>query len=102
MNENAANLQSAIAWITQVVAGSLGMHFGKAEGFKAEALDYYEDDSWLAGFIRQQKPSLEEFTILMLALAPHLRPEFFNKLIAAHLPYGGEFIEFGGVKGANH
>jgi SpoVK/Ycf46/Vps4 family AAA+-type ATPase len=38
----------------------------------------------------------------MLALAPHLRPDALGKLVAEHLPDGGEFPEFGGVKGANH
>src|SRR4051794_28260955 len=38
----------------------------------------------------------------MLALAPHLQPSVFGKVIAEHLPEGGDFAEFGGVKGASH
>jgi len=38
----------------------------------------------------------------MLAFAPHLLPDFFNRIIAEHLPEGGDFPEFGGVKGTNH
>src|SRR6266567_6862323 len=102
MDRGAANLQSALDWIGHVVKGRLAMHFGKAEGFTASEFDYYDDESWLARFIQQQQPSAEEFTILMLALAPDLRPGFFHKLLAEHLPEGGEFPEFGGVKGASH
>jgi hypothetical protein len=47
-------------------------------------------------------PNEEEFAILMMALAPHLAPAFFDKLVSAHLPEGGDFPEFGGVKGASH
>jgi hypothetical protein len=32
-----------------------------------------------------------------LALAPHLQPDFFTKLLAEHLPEGGDFPEFGGA-----
>src|SRR5262249_39794000 len=47
-------------------------------------------------------PTAHEFAVLMLALAPHLAPGFLDKFVAAHLPDGGEFPEFGGVKGANY
>jgi AAA+ superfamily predicted ATPase len=38
----------------------------------------------------------------MLALVPHLRPDFFARLIAQHLPDGGDLPEFGGVRGEHH
>ncbi|MDQ6867406.1 MAG: ATP-binding protein [Pseudomonadota bacterium] len=102
MNQNATNLQAALDWLTQIIAGRLSVHFGKMEHFEAIALSYCDDDSWLARFIQRQNPSLEEFTLLMLALAPHLRPGFFSKLVAEHLSEGGEFPDFGGLKGASH
>jgi hypothetical protein len=100
MNQDAATLQSALAWITQLVASCLGAHFRKEEPPEPSPLSYYGDDSWLSRFLHTQQPSSEEFTILMLVLAPHLQPEFFNKLIAEHLSEGGEFPEFGGIKSA--
>lgn len=102
MSQNATNLQSALDWLTQIIAGRLSVHFGKAESFGASPLSYCDDDSWLASFIQRQNPTGEEFIVLMLALAPHLRPGVLGKLVAEHLPEGGEFPEFGGVKGASH
>jgi len=102
MNNSAANLQSALRWLADVVAGSLSVHFGKAESFTAPTFAYRDDVSWLPRFIQRQNPTSEEFAVLMLALAPHLEPGFLGRLIAAHLPEGGEFPEFGGVKGATH
>jgi AAA+ superfamily predicted ATPase len=102
MNQNVANLQSSVLWITRLVADCLKVHFGKAERFEVESLSYYENDSWISRFLRHEQPSSEEFTILMLALVPHLRPEFFGKLITEHLPDGAEFPEFGGVKIGSH
>jgi len=64
-------------------------------------LQYLDNDSWLARFLREN-PASEEFAVLMLTLAPHLQPDLFNKVIAQHLPDGGDFPEFGAIKGANH
>jgi AAA+ superfamily predicted ATPase len=44
----------------------------------------------------------DEWIILMLALVPHIKPNFFEMLIHKHLPQGGDFPEFGGVKASNH
>jgi Cdc6-like AAA superfamily ATPase len=43
-----------------------------------------------------------ERIILLTALAPHLRPDFFESIVMAHIPTGGDLPEIGGVKGANH
>src|SRR5262245_57211099 len=99
MSSDVANLQLALDWLGELVAGSLGVHFRKTESFVAPELVYKDDDSWLARFIRAQNPAAEEMAILMLTLAPHLDPAFLGRQIAAHLPEGGEFAEFGGVKG---
>lgn len=56
----------------------------------------------LRQIIGERPPSVEECIILMLALAPHIQPSFFTRIIAEHLPEGGDFPEFGGVKGTNH
>jgi hypothetical protein len=102
MNSDSSNLQSALHWLEEVVAGSLSVHFGKAEQFTAPAFAYQDDASWLARFVQRRKPTSEEFAVLMLALAPHLEPGLLDKLVANSLPQGGDFTEFGGVKGASH
>ena len=43
-----------------------------------------------------------EITILLLALVPHHLPDYFTGIMAEFLPKGGEFPDFGGVKGKNH
>ena len=46
--------------------------------------------------------SEEESVVTLLALAPHLHAGFLDQLVREHLPEGGEFPEFGGVRGQNH
>ncbi len=60
------------------------------------------DDSELSKFIRKNKLLHIEVITLLLALVPHILPDFFSSIIAEYLPNGGEFPEFGGVKGKNH
>jgi DNA polymerase III delta prime subunit len=46
--------------------------------------------------------SKDEQVVLLLALIPHIDPDFFNSIISNYLPEGGDFPEFGGVRGNNH
>lgn len=98
-NPDAANLQLALDWIAQLVTGYLSVHFRKAESFKAPPLELVGEDSPLELFIKSQDPTMEEFALVMMALAPHLRPGFFNAILAEFLPDGGDFPDLGGVRG---
>jgi len=49
-----------------------------------------------------QLPDDDEWIALMLALVPHLQPDFFSSIISEQMPSGGDFPEFGGVKAAYH
>lgn len=53
-------------------------------------------------FLEQHQPNIEEYTILLLALTPHIQPNFIDSIIQQYLPNGGDFQEMGGVKGNNH
>lgn len=44
----------------------------------------------------------DEWIILMLALVPHVSPDFFESIIQEQLPGGGDFSLFGGVRATNH
>ena len=67
-----------------------------------EGAVYLDDDSPFAKYAKEHSPNYNEYILLLLAIAPHIQPNFFNQIIAEHLPEGGDFPEFGGVKGTNH
>lgn len=102
MSPQAANLEAAIDWLEGLVSGCLRISLGQIEQFETGSINFFENDPGLAEVIAHYDPSHEEFVVLMLALVPHLRPDFFSRIIAVHLPEGGDFPEFGGVKAANH
>ncbi|MCI5139922.1 MAG: ATP-binding protein, partial [Candidatus Electrothrix sp. AR1] len=102
MTTNAANLQLALDWLKTVISSRLRMHLGQSETFEVSTLNLSSDPSSLSAFLEHYNPDFEEFTLLLLALAPHLHPNFFSQIIAEHLPEGGDFPEFGGVKAQSH
>lgn len=75
------------------------------KGIKAELYEIkleHSDNSKLSKFIKINKLTQPEIVTLLLALISHIAPNFFNSIISEYLPNGGEFPEFGGVKGKNH
>lgn len=95
-------LGSACDWLDKLVSGCLGVHFGKSEPVSVGPLQVCGDEGALEGFLEKHEPTHAEFVVFMLALIPHLRPDFFTRIIAEHLPNGGDFPEFGGAKAGNH
>jgi len=102
MKPNSIHLQSAFTWLREIFVGCLTVRLGQTDDFEVGTLNFCNTDSGLAQFITLHQPSPEEFIIFLLALVPHLRPHFFTQIIAEYLPEGGDFPEFGGVKGTNH
>ncbi|HBA90029.1 MAG TPA: AAA family ATPase [Geobacter sp.] len=99
---DAVNLQLALDWLEGLVRGHLQVRFGKAESYRVAPLEFCSEDSPLELLIKSHNPTLEEFAVVMMALAPHLRPGFFNRIVSEFLPEGGELPEFGGVRGGDH
>ena len=61
-------------------------------------LELYEDDSPLAQLIARHQPNFMEYAVLMLALAPHIRPSLLDSELRAALGHEGDFAELGGVR----
>ncbi|NSL86365.1 ATP-binding protein [Chitinophaga sp. Mgbs1] len=53
----------------------------------------------MADFVAENKLTLQDHYMLLIALAPHLRPGFFDEVIQAALPQPGDFPQIGGVRG---
>jgi adenylate kinase family enzyme len=55
--------------------------------------------SLLATFAQENKLRTEEQYLLLIALAPHIKPAFFDQAIQQALPKAGDFPQIGGVRG---
>jgi AAA+ superfamily predicted ATPase len=100
--ESTHNLEEALIWLKSIISSCVQIHLKQTNEFHMIPLSLHQDCSWLGRFIATENPSFEEFTIVMLAATPHLRPQYFTDLISQYIPEGGDFPEFGGVRGTNH
>ena len=99
---NTPSLSTALSYLHSVVAGRLKVFAGQDDKIVLSGTAYYQDNSPFAQFIGKHEPTFEEYIIILLALSPHIQPNFYNQIIAECLPDGGDFPEFGGVRGNNH
>lgn len=97
-----ANLQSYLNYLRILIGARLATHFGQENSQMPQMPALINDDKAFIHFFQQHNFTLNELGLFLLALTPHLQPNFFTNLIAEHLPQGGDFPEFGGVKAANH
>ncbi|SEC20735.1 ATPase family associated with various cellular activities (AAA) [Tenacibaculum sp. MAR_2009_124] len=88
-------------FLSEMIKYRLDKEFGEGILLKPTFLSH-KKETYIDSFIKEHDLSLEDTVILLLALIPHVSPSFINDIIVSFLPSGGEFPEFGGVKGKNH
>ncbi len=96
------HLSVAITWLTLIVEHAIGLYSGKRTAEDVPTPDFDVDGTPFSRFLSKHNPTYEELVVLLLALVPHLQPHFYDKTIAKYLPDGGDFVEFGGVRGVHH
>jgi AAA+ superfamily predicted ATPase len=98
------NIIYSLDFLHEVVNRRLQSFFSNASSveFVYPELHILDDDAPLNNLLFHDQLNIEEYTTLLLALTPHLQPNFFESIIQVYLPNGGDFLEIGGVKGVNH
>jgi len=95
---NAANLDQALSFLERLLRARLEAHHDPAADVTPPELAFYDDGSPFGEFIREHHPSYTDYVLLVLALAPHVRPAFLDRTIAAARPEGGDWPELGGQR----
>jgi AAA+ superfamily predicted ATPase len=95
-------ITAAISLLGGLITKRIQSHAG--EGFFN--MDTWLNDAFTGAELKQISAFLpglsnEEWVIIMLALVPHVQPNFFESIILEHFPNGGDFSEFGGIKATN-
>ena len=91
-----------LGYLKNIIEARVNDHFShSSNAFKVVEVPQpsWEPSSPLMSFVREHQFSLEETIVLMIGLAPHIRPGFFDKVIREALPQSGDFPQIGGVKG---
>lgn len=61
-----------------------------------------DDASAYGRFVQSERPDADAELLLMLALAPLLKPDFFDRLLQKVQPGLGDYQHFGGIRGKQH
>jgi hypothetical protein len=105
---NAATLEKELEWFKAVLDQQLAAHAGgSAVDIGRIANDnpppsLQAGQSLYAGIITHYNASFSERFILMLALAPHIKPHLLDVFYTINQGSQRGFTEFGGIKGQNH
>jgi hypothetical protein len=101
--QNFQNINQSLDFLHNVIDKRLQNYFSNnGHDFNFPELKIEPDDAPLNHFLLEHKPNIEEYAILLLALIPHIQPNFLDRIVQNHLPQGGDFVEIGGVKLNNH
>jgi hypothetical protein len=99
---NISNLSAALNYLNSILTSRLNAYFNKGTVMETGNEANWKADKIFARLICSHQLLFEEYVILLLTLTPHVQPHFFSQILLPFLPDGGDFPEFGGVKGANH
>lgn len=104
MHNTSQNIVRSLDFLQDVINRRLSIFFNKEEQipFEYPPMPELVYDAFLVDFLSQKKLVVDEYLVLLLALAPHIQPDFIDSIIHHYLPHGGDFTEIGGVKGTNH
>lgn len=96
---NADNLEQALNLLAALIQARLEEEAGGKPDTPTPP-QYLEDGSIFAQTLREKRLSFDEWTVLMLALAPHLRPALLDDAVRAALAEPGDHPEMGGRRDA--
>jgi hypothetical protein len=103
---NAQVLENEIAWLAEVIDASMRIYFGNECRYRdvreIPPPDLSEEISPYARAVRDLDLSADERIILMLALAPHVKPQVLDPFLVKNPNLDRAFSEFGGVTGHAH
>ena len=103
---DAQTLQNALKYLAEVIQWRMVSYFsdnGQSRRLMPQPPDeLLTAETPLSYFIhRHQLDTAEQLTLLM-ALVPHLQPDFFDQSITAQLPQAGDYPQIGGWRGKAH
>lgn len=101
-NEPKTGFSEMLSFLKSYIQFRLNSAFNKENNDKPDFSILVKSDSPFGLFFTKNDLSEDEIICLLLALVPSLEPDFLSKIVAEYLPAGGDFPEFGGVKGKNH
>lgn len=106
LSGNAASLARELDWLSRVITAGIQRYFGQACAYsdvrEIAPPEIGNDPSPYARTLREQGMSFDERLVLILALAPHVRPQALDPFLMKSTHNDRGFTEFGGVLSGGH
>ncbi|MGB5632148.1 MAG: hypothetical protein WBM44_07940 [Waterburya sp.] len=106
LSTEAQSLQPALNYLAQVIQWRMTTYFNdngnSISPMPSLPNDWLGNKNPLTHFIDTHQLDTFEQITLLIALAPHLQPDFFDRLITAQLPQAGDYPQIGGWRGKAH
>ncbi|MGI4743378.1 MAG: ATP-binding protein [Janthinobacterium lividum] len=103
---NSDTIQAELAWLEAIVDTRLKLYFQTECDYETieevPLPDLNADTSPYAQLVRERPLTAPDRLVLILTLAPHVRPQLLDYFFVRNTAYDRGFTEFGGVKGKNH
>lgn len=97
------HLLSLLDYLSSIIQSRLSLYFedenSSPDQEKMPLPHKGEKNTLLLNFFHENALSFEEKIIVLMALTPHLQPNFYDKIIQQKLPQAGDFPQLGGVRG---
>ena len=96
------NLAAALDYLEQIIVGRISVEQGQRDEVDIPAPAYQRDEGPFSRFLEKYQPDFYAYVTLLLALAPNLYADFFDRILKQHFPKGADLPAFGGVRGKSH
>jgi hypothetical protein len=101
VSDQSAVLERELGWLAELIDAALKLYFNRECRFREvheiEPPDLFDARSAYAEMVREHSLSFEERAIVVLALAPHLRPQALDPFLIRNAALDRGFTEFGGA-----
>jgi len=99
-------LEEEIAWLGEILINRLSYQFNGEKNWKK--IDEFIAPAIIKGrskydeFLLSNNLNLEERVVFILALIPHIVPQYLDNIVQQNMGKAGDFPQLGGIRGKNH
>ncbi len=100
---NSDMISLSLNFLQKIIVQKIKGHFapGSIEGIIEGQEEYNQVLQFNAERLKHPDLNPGDVLCILIALAPHIQPDFYDRAIAEALPQSGDFPQLGGVRGKN-
>ena len=106
LSANAATLERELDWFSNVLQTRINLYLARDSHWPSiraiEPPDLSQDESIYSTFVQHYEMAFEERLVVLLALAPHIRPQLLDGFFLSNEDLQRGRTEFGGIQGRMH